>query len=102
VAEQSGAVVGALEVRGGTHVALLFVAPAYQRQGVGRGLLSAAFGMPEYWPELTVNSTPGAVCAYARLGFRPVGPEEEQNGLRFQAMRRPAREESFGSSAPAG
>jgi GNAT superfamily N-acetyltransferase len=88
VAEMAGTLVGALEVCDETHVALLFVDPAFQRQGIGRGLLTAALGKPECWPALTVNSTPRAVGAYARLGFQLWGGEVEQNGLRFQPMRR--------------
>jgi GNAT superfamily N-acetyltransferase len=88
VAEMAGTLVGALEVRDETHVALLFVDPASQRQGIGRGLFFAALGQPECWPELTVNSTPRAVGAYARLGFQLWGDELEQNRLRFQPMRR--------------
>lgn len=89
-AEMAGTLVGALEVRDETHVALLFVDPAFQRQGIGRGLLTVALGEPECWPALTVNSTPRAVGAYARLGFQLWGDEIEQNGLRFQPMRRRA------------
>ena len=94
LAERAGAFVGVLEVREGTHVALLFVAPNDQRQGIGRALLEAAFGPCERWPTLTVNSTPGAVGAYARLGFHATGPVEESSGLRYQPMRRP------GATAP--
>lgn len=92
LAEREGEIVGALEVRDGTHVALLFVARDAQRQGIGRALLISAFGPTDAWPELTVNSTPGAVAAYARLGFVVEGAEEERNGLRYQPMRRPAGE----------
>lgn len=88
VAEAGGALVGALEVRDGTHLALLFVEPAWQRSGVGRGLLAAAFGAPAAWPALTVNSTPDAVGAYARLGFVAQGPVEERHGIRSVPMRR--------------
>ena len=83
-----GALVGVLEVRDGMHVSMLFVDPARQRAGIGRRLLAAAFGPPAAWPELTVNSTPGAVGAYERLGFRSMDVLQERNGLRFVPMRR--------------
>lgn len=87
-----GTLVGMLEVRDGTHVSMLFVEPRRQRAGVGRALLTHAFGPPATWPALTVNSTPGAVDAYARLGFVAEAPGEvvERNGLRFVPMRRAA------------
>ena len=88
LAELDGALVGVLEVRDGTHVSLLFVDPARQRRGIARGLLAASLGTPDAWPTLTVNSAPGAVEAYARLGFAAEGPIVEQGGMRFQPMRR--------------
>jgi GNAT superfamily N-acetyltransferase len=90
VAEWDGALAGMLEVRDGTHVSMLFVDPTRQRAGVARALLTHAFGPPARWPALTVNSTPGAVSAYARLGFVADGGAIEQDGLRFVPMRRPA------------
>lgn len=90
VAEAGDQLVGALEVRNGTHVALLFVDRAYKGQGIGQALLEAAFGEPAHWPALTVNSNPPANQAYERMGFRKVGPEQQDHGLRFQPMRREA------------
>ena len=91
LAERDGALIGALELRGGAHVALLFVDGAHQGRGVARGLLAAACGADEgAWPALTVNGTPGAIAAYERLGFRAAGETREQDGLRFVPMRRPS------------
>lgn len=90
VAEAGPTLVGALEVRHGTHVALLFVDRAYKGHGLGQALLEAAFGAPTAWPALTVNSNPPARRAYERMGFRAVGPEKEDHGLRFLPMRREA------------
>lgn len=89
IADLDGAIVGVLELRDGTHVSLLFVEPARHRSGVASGLLVAALGAPGTWPALTVNSAPGAVDAYARLGFVATGPIVEHEGMRFQPMRRP-------------
>lgn len=88
VAEVGTSLVGVLEVRDGSHVAMLFVESPYQRQGIGRALLRAAFGPEAGWPSLTVNSAPGAEGAYERLGFVATGPEEERDGMRYLPMRR--------------
>jgi GNAT superfamily N-acetyltransferase len=88
LAAAGDAIVGALEVRGGTHVALLFVDGARHGQGIARALLEAALGPAEEWPALTVNSAPGAVAAYERLGFAATAPLREQHGMRFVPMSR--------------
>jgi GNAT superfamily N-acetyltransferase len=90
IALDGDAIVGALELRGDRHVSLLFVDGGRQRRGIARGLLHAAFGPAHAWPTLTVNSTPGAVDAYRRLGFVVVEPTREEHGLRFVPMRRDA------------
>lgn len=86
---QGGGLAAFLEMRTGPHLALLFVDPALQRRGVGRSLLARAL---ELWPEpgsgqVTVNASPNAVDAYARLGFLPSGELQTHNGITFQAMR---------------
>ena len=88
VAEDGTRLIGVLEIRDGSHVAMLFVESPYQRQGIGRALLRAAFGPEANWPSLTVNSAPGAEGAYERLGFVATGPEEERDGMRYLPMRR--------------
>jgi predicted GNAT family N-acyltransferase len=35
---------------------------------------------------ITVHSCPWAVGVYERLGFVPLGPEQEQDGIRFVEM----------------
>lgn len=91
VAVAGDAIVGMLEVRGGTHIAMLFVESAYQRHGVGRGLVEAAFGPAAAWPALTVNSAPTAVGAYERWGFAPVAPvQTSPEGIVYLPMRREA------------
>lgn len=91
VALARGEIVGMLEVRDGTHVAMLFVDGDWQRRGISRRLLVAAFGPVDGWPMLTVNSAPDAVGAYERLGFvATAGQQEADNGIRFIPMRRAA------------
>jgi predicted GNAT family N-acyltransferase len=82
--------VGAIEVRDYNHISLLFVHMAHQRQGIARELLRRALAICcRYRPSLRqvdVNSSPNAVVAYARLGFRQRGPEQIKNGIRFVPM----------------
>lgn len=102
VAEDDGRLVGMLEVRDGTHVSMLFVAARRRRGGVARALLGHVFGAPARWPALTVNSAPGAVGAYERLGFVAESAVVERNGLRFVPMRRAAGDAGSGAGSGAG
>lgn|SRR5574340_217272 len=88
VAEAARQVIGMAEVRGASHLLLLFVDLGHQRQGVGRALLGAAFprfaaGDP---PRVTVNAAPNSIAAYARLGFRQTGPQQAKTGILFVPM----------------
>jgi GNAT superfamily N-acetyltransferase len=77
--------VGVLAIRSGKHVALLFVDEAYHCQGIAKKMYQAM--LTELSPKkLTVNSSPYAVPAYKRLGFRLNGEEETVSGIRFQPM----------------
>ena len=89
VAEHSGELVGMLHLREPRHVSMLFVQSSRQRGGIARGLLAAAGGLvgdTEY--EFTVSSSPNAVSAYERLGFRITGSEQCVHGIRFMPMQR--------------
>ena len=90
VAEREGRLAGMIEMREDRHVALLFVAPVYHRQGIARELLRQAIALClQRLPELrrvTVNSSPYALHIYERLGFRATGPVEERNGIRYTPM----------------
>lgn len=83
----AGTAVGFLEAID-RHICMLFVRPGYQRGGIGRQLLAAALAELGEGP-LTVNASPNAVPAYERLGFVPLGPEREENGIVYVPMRRP-------------
>lgn len=85
VAEHSGELVGMLHLREPRHVAMLFVQSSRQRGGIARGLLAAA---DDANCEFTVNSSPNAVSAYERLGFRITGSEQCVHGIRFIPMQR--------------
>lgn len=89
VAEHSGEVVGMLHLREPRHVSMLFVRSSRQRGGIARGLLAAAGALAgDTECEFTVNSSPNAVSAYERLGFRMTGPEQCVHGIRFMPMQR--------------
>ncbi|RYD87086.1 MAG: GNAT family N-acetyltransferase [Sphingobacteriales bacterium] len=54
---------------------------------MGRGLLAAAIAHSGDAPsEFTVSSSPNAVSAYQRLGFRVAGSEQCIHGIRFVPM----------------
>jgi GNAT superfamily N-acetyltransferase len=89
VAEHAGELIGMLHLREPCHVSMLFVQSSRQRGGIARGLLAAAGALAgDADCEFTVNSSPNAVSAYERLGFRIAGPEQCLRGIRFVPMQR--------------
>lgn len=85
VAERDGELVGMLHLRESCHVAMLFVQSSFQRNGIARALLASADAANR---DFTVNSSPNAVAAYERLGFRVTGSEQCVHGIRFIPMQR--------------
>lgn len=90
IAESDEEIIGVIEMRDLSHVALFFVADRFQRKGVGRALFRQAVeicrqheGHPSH---ITVNASPNAVGAYAKLGFRPTDEERCVNGIRYVPM----------------
>lgn len=80
---------GVVAVRDARHVFHLFVAPAFQYQGIGTTLaLTAIKSSLAAKPSeiFTVNSSLPAVPFYARLGFQQHGPGVEDNGVAFIPM----------------
>jgi GNAT superfamily N-acetyltransferase len=77
--------VGMLHLREPRHVAMLFVRSSFQRSGIARALLASA---GDANCEFTVNSSPNAVGAYERLGFRVTGPEQCVRGIRSTPLQR--------------
>jgi predicted N-acetyltransferase YhbS len=85
VAEQEGRVVGVVELKAGQHLAMLFVAPELQGQGIGRGLLQAV--LPQVrGPQMTVRASLNAVPAYEHYGFVLDGDVGEYHGLIYQPL----------------
>lgn len=90
VAETGDEIVGMIEMRGGDHLAMLFVDGKAQRQGVARELFRQALEIcrarnPEM-ATITVNSSRYAVSAYEAMGFACTGPEQTTNGITFVPM----------------
>lgn len=90
VAAQGDSLVGMLEMRMYAHISLLFVDRARQRQGIGRALVEKALELCQAQSspaaEITVNSSPNAVNAYRRFGFRETGELQVRNGIGFVPM----------------
>lgn len=89
VAEQEDRVVGVIELKAGRHLAMLFVDPACQGQGIGHALFEAVLPQVRE-PVLTVRASLNAVPTYLRYGFVLDGDAGEFNGLVYQQMVRAA------------
>jgi GNAT superfamily N-acetyltransferase len=73
IAEMDEQIIGTIEMRESSHITLFCVEKKYRRKGIGRKLLQRALELcEEYNPELkrvSVNSLPGSVHIYRKLGF---------------------------------
>lgn len=90
VAESNSQIVGMIDVKANYHISIFFVEPTYMDKGIGRGLLSHAIMLcQEEKPdlrEIEVHSSPWAVPVYVKLGFEPIGLEQESRGIRYTRM----------------
>lgn len=87
VCEAEGRLAGLVELKQGRHVAMLFVSPAYQRQGIGRRLIEAALSHARS-QTVTVSASLPSVTAYQRYGFSQAGEVGEHAGLIYQPMKK--------------
>ncbi len=78
--------VGFIELKEHRHIAVFFIAPEFQRQGVGRKLLEAVF-VHLQGEVVTVNASLTSVPAYQRFGFELNGDVDESGGLVYQPMK---------------
>ena len=90
LAKSGVGIIGVVEVRDNSHIALLFVKGSYQKQGIGRELLKNAIEKckalnPDIL-RISVNSSPNAVSAYRTMGFSAIEQEQAVNGIRFTPM----------------
>lgn len=95
VAESGNAIAGMIDIRNDGHICLFFVAKAFQRKGIGRGLLGQAqaeciSNNPKFLG-MDANSSLYAVEAYKGLGFVQTKPEQSVNGIRFVPLFKQAR-----------
>lgn len=86
VAEHENRIVGVVELKEGRHLAMLFVDPACQGQGIGHALFEAILPQVRE-PVLTVRASLNAVPTYQRYGFVLDGDVGEFNGLVYQPLR---------------
>ncbi len=83
-------IVGVIASRPPSHIALLFVDRNYHRQGIAHALYDTVLGYYKSHSdchEMTVNSSPYAVEAYRRLGFKETDAEQTHNGIRYIPMK---------------
>lgn len=85
VCVEDGTITGLIELKEGRHVAMLFVAPGWQRNGIGMRLMRAAM---EYTrgEVVTVKASLSSVAAYEKYGFVLSGDVGEFAGLVYQPM----------------
>ena len=95
IAEVEGKIAGVVATADNRHLFHLFVAEAFQRQGIARRLWAVAKqacldagGSGEF----TVNSSRYAVSVYKKLGFVELGPTVVRNGVVFIPMRSASEE----------
>ena len=89
VAMHDSRLIGLITIRNESHVSLLFVDEIYQKKGVGRALMKylCNYLLSEAGiNRITVNSSPYGVGFYHRMGFRDLGPEAENDGIRYTPM----------------
>lgn len=83
-----GEIAGLIELKEGRHVAMLFVAPHWQRKGIGLRLINAALEQA-VGEVVTVRASLSSVAAYQRYGFVMKGEVGEFAGLVYQPMEKP-------------
>lgn len=80
-------IVGTLHVKKGKHISMLFVLPAFQKQGIGRAPINAADQSERLE---TVHSSLNAANSRKSYEFCISGQEQLANGVRFAPMQRKA------------
>jgi GNAT superfamily N-acetyltransferase len=85
--------VGFIAIRDGSHLFHLFVERAYHHQGIARLLWERALRelcAPGGEGAFTVNSSLSAVPVYQTFGFVRAGSLQNEHGISFLPMQRPA------------
>jgi predicted N-acetyltransferase YhbS len=90
VAVSGGRVIGFVAVRDATHITQVQVAEDWHGRGIGARLVRAAIAeVHRRHPAaecVTLSAAPGALTAYLRMGFVPVGPRWRWRGIVGQPM----------------
>lgn len=85
-----GSPAGLIETRRPGHISLLFVLPAYHRQGIATTLwqkiLAYSLKRNPHIDHFTVNSSPYALPFYEKCGFKPTEDRQQQNGIIYYPM----------------
>ncbi|MCL2538908.1 MAG: GNAT family N-acetyltransferase [Oscillospiraceae bacterium] len=92
IARENGFLAGMVEIRGQSHITMLFVAPGYIKRGCGRALLTYAINHISSKSDVrpvkaTLNSSPFAHDFYLRMGFVDDGDTVDSGGLIYTPMR---------------
>lgn len=90
IAENDESLVGMIEIRDNSHVAMFFVSQLFQKMGIGKTLLRHAVSLSSKnnidLIKITVNSSPNSVAAYENMGFIASDVEKTVNGIRYTPM----------------
>jgi GNAT superfamily N-acetyltransferase len=83
-------IIGVVEIRDNSHIALFFVGKPFQKKGVAKKMFCEAIKIcRERNPDInkfTVNSSPNAYAAYQSFGFKGENVIKTVNGIRFIPM----------------
>lgn len=84
VAVHDGRIDGYVEMDA-DHLRMIVVDPALQGRGLGLRLMCHVLDRRR-GRTVTLNSAPNADGFYRRIGFRPTGPRQEENGIVYTPM----------------
>jgi len=91
VAKYSGKIVGIIEIRNDSHIALLFVSSEYHKQGIAKALRAKVMDLcitrVSDLEEFTVNSSTFAIPIYKKMGFSICGEKQTKDGIVFTPMK---------------
>ena len=92
-----GEIVGVIATRDISHIALMFVDKRHHRKGIARSLYNTVLSELSKNADvtkITVNSSPYAVEAYERLGFKKTDEQQEKDGIIYVPMAQTVKERS--------
>lgn len=90
LATENDRIVGAISLRNGNLLSLLFVRDEVQSRGVGRALIESLCGRLQETgvKSLVVKAAPGAVGFYEKCGFTACGTLRETRGIQTIEMKK--------------